>query len=183
MCAEADWATVRKGMELLIALDDPVLWSVMVSETGLNRDGKVFFGDASEVARRAKVDNRMPMALYCIAYGRDTQAISLLNLDSDDKMQDIHPLSRFTQLKSLSLRHCGKIQDLGPLRHLVQLEFLDINGCKKITDLAPLSNLKKLKVLKIIGTGITDLRPISKLPLLEKLRVSGRFRPADIWPA
>ena len=173
-CAEADWATVLQGLELLIALDDPVLWGIMTSGLRLDQWGTIQIAENSEVARRAKTSNRLRMALYCIAYGSDTKGIKLLNLSHKNTLEELNPLPRFVHLKSLTMDYCDGISDLTPLASLVHLETLSIAGCNAISDLSPLAKLAKLKQLDIRRSyKIQDLGPLRHLVQLESLDMSG----------
>lgn len=182
-CAEADWATVLQGLELLIALDDPVLWDIMTSGLHLDLWGRIQIAEDSEVARRAKASNRLRMALYCIAYGSDTQGITLLDLSHKNTLEEINPLPRFAQLKSLVMDCCDGISDLTPLASLVHLETLSIARCNAISDLSPLAKLAKLKQLDIQHSyKIQDLGPLRHLVQLKSLDISGCKIITDLEP-
>jgi hypothetical protein len=182
-CAEAEWATVLQGLELLVSLNDPVLWGAMASGLTLDRWGKIEIAADSEVARRAKAANRLRMALYCIAYGNNTGPITLLNLSYQDTLQDLTVLPRFGNIKSLNMDACDGISDLTPLAKLSNLEILSINYCNSISNLSSIANLVNLKELRIRNSpNIQDLKPLRNLVNLESLDMCQCERITDLEP-
>ena len=73
-------------------------------------------------------------------------------------INDLSPLSQFTELKTLYLDY-NSITDLSPLSSLVNLEQLTL-GHNEISDLTPLSGLKKLNFLNLEENPITDWSPV-----------------------
>ena len=86
---------------------------------------------------------------------------------------DISPLSRLTNLRTLSLRS-ENIIDITPLSKLTNLTnlFLDLN--MNVTDLTSLSGLIELTQLVIIQSGVNNLSPLSGMAKLEELWLVGR---------
>lgn len=80
----------------------------------------------------------------------------------------LEDLSRFLNLKELTLYFQLDITDLSPLSGLTSLEKLNV-GYTDIKDLGPLSNLTNLSYLNLQNTEVTDLSPVAKLPNLETL--------------
>jgi hypothetical protein len=85
------------------------------------------------------------------------------------RLQDISPLSTFTQLKDLSLRE-NDISDLTPLSNLINLEVLDVHW-NLVNDTNPLSKLSLLKELDLSGNEIEDISPLSSLLNLKTLNI------------
>ncbi|MEO7990284.1 MAG: leucine-rich repeat domain-containing protein [Chryseolinea sp.] len=92
-----------------------------------------------------------------------------LDLSNNAMIQDIEPLSRLLNLKSLSLYNTN-VKDLTPIRNLTELELLEI-ATTKISDLSPLKYANKLVSLDIRNTMVTDISIVEKMPLLQNLYI------------
>ncbi|KAJ2995450.1 hypothetical protein HDV02_000784 [Globomyces sp. JEL0801] len=128
--------------------------------------------------------------------------LDLVSHDSINRM-DISPLTHFTNLKSLNIRHTCvdnldpisglinlqslqlnymHISDLRFLSDLMQLNTLALNFNKAETlDISPVSNLKRLKKLELEQSGINDLEPLCHIEDLQYLDVS-RLIGRDLSP-
>jgi Leucine-rich repeat (LRR) protein len=89
------------------------------------------------------------------------QIINLQELDLSDNpyMQNLLPVSRLTNLKSLSIANT-EIKFLQSIQGLTNLESLNLNGTY-INSIEPLKEMTNLKYLDISGTPIYDLTPLS----------------------
>ena len=81
-----------------------------------------------------------------------------LDLSGNTFMQNLGPVSRLTNLKSLNIAHT-EIEFLQPIQGLTNLESLNIEHTH-ISDLTPLQELTNLKSLNVMNTLVTDLRPL-----------------------
>ena len=81
-----------------------------------------------------------------------------LDLSGNTFIQDLIPVSRLTNLKSLNIANTG-IDFLQPIQGLANLESLDIQHTY-INSLEPLKEMTTLKQLNISSTSIADLRPL-----------------------
>ena len=97
-------------------------------------------------------------------------SIEELDLSNNTYIQNIEPLARLLNLKSLNLSG-SPISDLAPIRNLAELVTLDLSHTK-ITDLSPLKYSNKLVNLDINHTLISDITIIEKMPALQSLNMS-----------
>ena len=81
-----------------------------------------------------------------------------LDLSGDTFMQNLMPVSRLTNLKSLNIANT-EIEFLQPVQALANLESLNIEHTH-ISDLKPLQELTSLKFLNIMNTPVTDITPL-----------------------
>lgn len=88
-----------------------------------------------------------------------------LNLSGNPYMQNLMPVSRLTNLKSLNIANT-EIPSLIAIQALSKLEILNLKETY-ITDLSPLQEMTNLKVLNIMNTPITDLTPLVNDPSIE----------------
>lgn len=89
-------------------------------------------------------------------------------------IDDLEPLGRCSQLRSLSIMHCSKVTNLAPLAMCPVLEKLEIGVCPSIADVGPLAMSQSLRTLSICRcTMITDIGPLARCPVLEKLEIRG----------
>ncbi len=89
------------------------------------------------------------------------EIINLQELDLSDNpyMQNLLPVSRLTNLKSLSIANT-EINFLQPIQGLANLESLNLNGTY-INSIEPLKEMTNLKYIDISDTPIYDLTPLS----------------------
>jgi Leucine-rich repeat (LRR) protein len=81
-----------------------------------------------------------------------------LNLADNTYIQNLLPVSRFTNLKTLNIANT-EINSLFAIQNLSNIEILDISNTH-INSLEPLKDMRNLKHLIITGTPITDLTPL-----------------------
>lgn len=93
-----------------------------------------------------------------------------INLSNTVFIQDIEPLYRLVNLKSLNLSKT-LVKDLTPIRNLTELTALNLSHTK-ITDLSPLKYANKLVSLDISHTLVTDISVVEKMPALQNIDVS-----------
>ena len=82
-----------------------------------------------------------------------------LDLSGNTYMQNLMPVSRLTNLKSLNIAHT-EIGFLQPISGLANLETLNIEHTY-INDLKPLQDMTNLRYLNIMNTPVTDLSPLA----------------------
>lgn len=88
-----------------------------------------------------------------------------LDLSGNPYMQDLMPVSRLTNLRSLNIANT-EISNLMAIQALSKLEFLNLKETY-IDDLGPLQEMAHLKVLNIMNTPITNLTPLVNDPSIE----------------
>lgn len=98
-----------------------------------------------------------------------TEIISQQELEIPDSLQinDISPLSKLTNLKSLSIAG-NPVKSLIPLRNLTKLEVLECQG-SQVKTLTSLRYSTSLRHLNFSNTMIWDLTPVAKFSFLERL--------------
>ena len=72
----------------------------------------------------------------------------------------------------------NKISDITPLKRLTNLEYLDLSG-NQISDLSPLTDLTNLKYLHLENNQISDLSPLAGLTKLCSLHLQTNPIPED----
>lgn len=82
-----------------------------------------------------------------------------LELAENPYIQNLAPVSRLTNLKTLDISHT-EINNLYAIQNLANIEVLDISGTH-INSLEPLKEMRNLKRLCLIDTPITDLTPLA----------------------
>ena len=82
-----------------------------------------------------------------------------LDLSGNTFMQNLMPVSRLTNLRSLNISHT-EIGFLQPIQGLANLQSLDISHTY-INDLKPLQDMGNLRYLNIMNTPVTDLSALS----------------------
>ncbi len=82
-----------------------------------------------------------------------------LDLSGNPYMQNLMPVSRLTNLKSLNIANT-EISTLMAIQALSKLEILNLEDTY-INTLEPLQDMTSLKVLNIMNTPITDLTPLT----------------------
>ncbi|HEY8933875.1 MAG TPA: leucine-rich repeat domain-containing protein, partial [Cyclobacteriaceae bacterium] len=98
-------------------------------------------------------------------------SIEELDLSNNIFIQDIDPLGRLLNLKSLNLSGT-RVNNLTPIRNLTELETLNLSHTK-ISDLSPLKYASKLMSLDISYTAVSDISILEKMPVLQNLNASG----------
>lgn len=88
-----------------------------------------------------------------------------LDLSGNPYMQNLMPVSRLTNLKSLNIANT-EISSLLAIQALAKLETLNLKETY-INSLEPLKDMTSLKVLNIMNTPITDLMPLANDPSIE----------------
>ena len=81
-----------------------------------------------------------------------------LDLSGNSYMQNLMPVSRLINLKSLNIAHT-EIGFLQPIQGLANLESLNISHTY-INDLKPLQDMSNLRYLNIMNTPVNDLSPL-----------------------
>lgn len=85
--------------------------------------------------------------------------LKFLDLDYNNQLSNLGPLSGLTSLTGLELRsgsaegdqyYAGAVSDLGPLSNLTNMDLLEFSA-QPVNSLAPLANMSKLTQLFIIG--------------------------------
>ena len=97
------------------------------------------------------------------------------------EVRDITPLREFVNMRRVVLANCD-LDDISPISDFSQLDELMLYNLPKIRDIAPLANLTKLTELRLIGTNVNDLRPLQNLHGLEVLDVTANANLAEIAP-
>lgn len=89
------------------------------------------------------------------------QIINLQELDLSGNafMQNLMPVSRLTNLRSLNIAHT-EIAFLQPIQGLANLESLDISNTY-ISDLKPLQDMENLRYLNIMNTPVANLSALT----------------------
>lgn len=98
---------------------------------------------------------------------------------SGNGITDLEPLSKLTNLTELNLVN-NQIKQLDPLSGLVNLSLLRL-GSNQIEDLSPLSGMNHLTQLTAENNGISSLQPIANLTEIHGLYVNNN-RISDISP-
>lgn len=87
---------------------------------------------------------------------------------------DVSPLSRNTELRSVSLVNCGPGLDLSPLGQLPRLESVTIRCPEKLPDLGPLSGVRSLHKLTLTCAAAGDaVATVSEFGSLRWLQLHG----------
>ena len=81
-----------------------------------------------------------------------------LDLSGNSYLQNLIPVTRLTNLKSLNIAHT-EIAFIQPIQSLSNLESLNLEGTY-INSIEPLKDMTNLKYLDISNTPITDLTPL-----------------------
>jgi len=76
--------------------------------------------------------------------------LKVLNIVSENKgkIKDLSPISRLSQLQSLTLRDCGQ-EDLSFLQGMTSLRYLNLEACDEIMDFEQLSKFRFLEALSL----------------------------------
>ncbi len=90
-----------------------------------------------------------------------------------NEISDLEPLSRLTDLSTLSLSD-NEISDLAPLSRLTELDVLNLNG-NDVSDISSLSHLIEIEELKLSGNSVSDLSPLSRMMYLSRLDLDGNL--------
>lgn len=85
--------------------------------------------------------------------------MTTLDLSGNQYLQNLIPVSRLTNLRSLNISHT-EITGLMPLAGMSNLEELNIEYTY-VSNLGPLENMPSLKTLNISGTPVNDLSPLA----------------------
>lgn len=94
--------------------------------------------------------------------------------------KDLEPLSKATQLTSLSLIQ-GSLVDLRGIEQLQSLRSLTLAHLRSLSDISSLGELRELRHVQIIKCPkVVDLTPINSLSKLEILHVDGKFEFEDL---
>lgn len=113
---------------------------------------------------------------------RDFTHVTALYLVDCPAIEEISPLSHWTNLTDLSLYHT-QVSDLSPLANLTNLRSLNLSLCQHINDLSPLANLTNLTWLGLYRcTGVRDLRPLEGLTNLTTLNIGHCRDVSDFSP-
>jgi len=94
-------------------------------------------------------------------------AIERLDLSNNAYIQNLEPLTEFSNLKNLNISHTA-ISDLNPIRTATDLLELDISYTP-VHDLTPLKYANRLAKLKASHTFITDIEVLERMPALQQL--------------
>ncbi len=97
-------------------------------------------------------------------------AIERLDLSNNTYIQNLEPLTEFTNLKKLNLSHTA-INDLNPIRSLTDLQELDASFTA-VHDLTPLKYSNRLVKLNASHTFIDDISVLERMPMLQVLDLS-----------
>lgn len=99
----------------------------------------------------------------------------LLNLRSlefqdEEALDDLTPLSMFTELRSLTIAG-SSVFDLSPIRNLTHLEYLDVSGTE-IRSLEPLRYATQLKEIRLSQTRVINIAGLARFVNLRILDLS-----------
>ena len=88
-----------------------------------------------------------------------------------NKISDLSPLARLTNLTDLTLSDNFGLSDLSPLAGLTNLTRLNIGATFDLSDLSPLAGLTNLESLSLYINKISDLSPLAGLTNLRYLNL------------
>ena len=178
----ADWATVKQGMELLVALNDPLLWDVLAKGTHVTPAKTAdVIAIGGEIQDKVKAEHRDNVALYAMRYSGKLAYTHALSLRWCKTLTDLSPLAGLSALTSLSIPDGAQVTDLTPLASLTGLTSLTLSGFPELNDLRPLAGLTALTKLNLNSClRITDLSPLADLTGLTSLDLSYCHQICDI---
>ena len=109
----------------------------------------------------------------------EAYSTALTELDlSDHVLEDLTPLTAFTEVESLELVVSPSVPDLTPLASLTKLEELDItmegSGAYGYSDISALYGLTEFRSLRIRTYGLATLEGIQNLSKLTYLNLDGQ---------
>jgi len=169
-----DWATVKQGMELLVALNDPLLWEVLATGTQVTPDKTSdIIAIGGEIQDKVKAEHRDNVALYAMRYAGKLAYTQRLSLRWCKTLSDLGPLAGLSALTSLSIPDGAQVSDLTPLATLTGLTSLTLCGFPELEDLRPLAGLTALSSLTLNSCPkLSDLSPLAGLAALTRLDLS-----------
>ncbi len=97
--------------------------------------------------------------------------IKQLDLSGNSYLQNIQPLSRLTNLSSLSLARTA-IEDISPLINLSELQEIDLSQTR-ISDISALQNILGLELLNIEGSRVEKLEALNGMARLKTIYADG----------
>ncbi len=152
--------------------------------TSLSLPPKIASGDLKRILPYLKKLEHLSMnscyAITDISALAHLTNLKTLNMDHNQNVRDLEPLSTLEQLMKLQLTH-SKVKDLRPLQHLTSLKILWLWNNKNISDLAPLATLKNLQSLSVNGCDkVSDITPLAGLEKLYYLGLSRLNKLKDI---
>ena len=179
-----DWATVKQGMELLVALNDPLLWDVLAKGTHVTPAKTAdVIAIGGEIQDKVKAEHRHNVALYAMRYAGKLAYTHALSLRWCKTLTDLSPLAGLSALTSLAIPDGAQATDLTPLAGLRGLTSLTLCGLPELEDLSPLANLTALSSLTLNSCPrVTDLSPLAGLTALAVLDLSYCHQLCDITP-
>lgn len=204
LLADKSWSEVQKGLEMIDAAGDPVLWQMMVAGIQVMDDGNLFFKSPGEVADRVKKPNQRRVALESLArtawaeritawrrWEPNEPPLTLLacfpNLTSlamnGCSDADLDTIAQHPNITSLSLSDCAAVPDLRRLAPLTRLRTLSLARIRGLSDLGALAALPALTELKLHECkDLRDLSALSSLPALRSIGIFGVAPTADLTP-
>lgn len=93
-----------------------------------------------------------------------------LEFMGEEDLDDLSPLSMFTELRSLTIAG-SSVYDLSPVRNLTHLEYLDVSGTE-IRNLEPLRYATQLKEIRLSQTRVTNVSGLARFVNLRILDLS-----------
>lgn len=93
-----------------------------------------------------------------------------LEFMGEEELDDLGPLSMFTELRSLTIAGAS-VYDLSPIRNLTHLEYLDVSGTE-VRNLEPLRYATQLKEIRLSQTRIMNVSGLTRFVNLRILDLS-----------
>lgn len=93
-----------------------------------------------------------------------------LEFMGEDDLDDLTPLSMFTELRSLTIAG-SSVFDLSPIRNLTHLEYLDVSGTE-VRNLEPLRYATQLKEIRLSQTRVINIKGLKRFANLRILDLS-----------
>lgn len=167
---EDRYASLRDSF--LIDIDAP---SELPDSGGVQLVGElsVFDGDTGHTASglvartQAMMPILTPTVLDDLRYLMNQRSLEFMD---EEQLEDLSPLSMFTELRSLTVAGSA-VYDLSPIRNLTHLEYLDISGTE-VRNLDPLRYATQLKELRLAGTRVSQVSSLTRFVNLRILDLS-----------
>lgn len=93
-----------------------------------------------------------------------------LEFMGESELDDLSPLSMFTELRSLTIAG-SSVYDLSPIRNLTYLEYLDVSGTE-VRNLEPLRYATQLKEIRLSQTRVMNISGLTRFVNLRILDLS-----------
>ncbi len=176
LLAANDPASVRQGLELARALDDPALWAHLVEGVTIrgqddDRADELVFPDGCTLRRLVSDRYEDEIAWWALrALGRLDHARRLVVWSHS--LPDFRVFAGLVHLEELRVTHSRALASVDGASGLPALEVLILVACDSLTSLAGLAGCTRLKTLDLSACHqLPDLAGIAGLPALETLHL------------